>query len=126
MRIPHFKEQKDLVLARYSADGYLYRARVESIYQHSITVSFICYYYRLFLFESLNNLCQVFYVDYGNFETVDFDSLFEWDLLCNTFPFQAVSCRLTSVHCLPGTSANAIFEFIYNNYLSKMCKIRVL
>lgn len=39
MQMLHFEEQKDLVLSRYSGDGCIYRARVESIYQKTITVS---------------------------------------------------------------------------------------
>lgn len=72
------------------------------------------------------NILQVFYVDYGNTECVDFDALFEWDPICNEMPFQAVFCRVSNVHTLPSSSAQEIYQYIHNNYLTKPCKAYVL
>lgn len=67
---------------------------------------------------------QVFYVDYGNTECVKFDVLYEWDLMCNVIPFQAVLCKLANVHT--GSADQAVYDYIYHNYVNKPCKIVVL
>lgn len=69
---------------------------------------------------------QVFYVDYGNTENVDFDSLFEWDAICDKLPFQAVRCLVDNIRYLSAASTPSIFKFMQLNYLNKTCKALIL
>lgn len=70
---------------------------------------------------------QVFYVDYGNTEYVTFDVLFEWDIMCNVIPFQAILCKLDNARGILASSASQVVtDFIYNNYMNKLCKVLIL
>lgn len=114
------------MLAKYSGDGSIYRARVEAVDGKNATVGWVN-------FNQTNNsdndsICfrQVFYVDYGNTEFVTFDALFEWDTMCNVLPFQAILCKLANIQGIAGSASQAVQDFIYNNYLEKQCQIFVL
>lgn len=71
-------------------------------------------------------LFQVFYVDYGNTETCDFDGLFEWDPVCNSIPFQAVHCRVVNVRHIPRASAQMICEHLKQEYVNKQFMAEVV
>lgn len=83
---------------------------------------------RQFTRNNLNNLkfYQVLYVDYGNQDTINIDGLFEWDPVCNTFPFQAILCRLANIHCVPAISEQTLYTFIHSKYLNQPCKAIVM
>lgn len=70
---------------------------------------------------------QVFYLDYGNTEYVEFDVLYEWDIMCNVLPFQAVLCQLGDLHDLAtGSVRQEVLNYMSNNYLNQPCQILVL
>ncbi|XP_031626458.1 uncharacterized protein LOC116342832 isoform X2 [Contarinia nasturtii] len=103
-QLSYIPKVNDLILSRYN-DQFIYRARVEKVEQHTFTV---------------------FYVDYGNTETVGFDALFEWDELCDIMPFQAVKYRIANIRSLPGSSAREIKDYIQKIYLNGIFKAKVL
>ncbi|XP_058444357.1 uncharacterized protein LOC131425998 [Malaya genurostris] len=99
---PHFHE---LVFARYSADGLWYRAEVIEFY-HS-------------------NQILVFYVDYGNTDTVDMEQLRYWDDRFDYLPFQAVHCRVANISQMRPNHVEAIDQ-LRNAILDKGVRVRII
>ncbi|EDS31319.1 conserved hypothetical protein [Culex quinquefasciatus] len=85
---PHFCE---LVFAKYAVDGRWYRAEVVE-------------------FFSLDRI-SVFYVDYGNRDTLKIDQLRYWDDRFDYLPFQAVHCRVANIKPLKQNHPEATDQF---------------
>ncbi|KAL9692953.1 hypothetical protein quinque_012238 [Culex quinquefasciatus] len=99
---PHFCE---LVFAKYAVDGRWYRAEVVE-------------------FFSLDRI-SVFYVDYGNRDTLKIDQLRYWDDRFDYLPFQAVHCRVANIKPLKQNHPEATDQF-RRAVLDRGVKIHVL
>ncbi|KAL9705368.1 hypothetical protein quinque_008886 [Culex quinquefasciatus] len=85
---PHICE---LVFAKYAVDGREYRAKAVELF-------------------SLDCI-SVFYVDYGNRDTLKIDQLRYWDDRFDCLPFQAVHCRVANIKPLKQNHPKAINQF---------------
>ncbi|XP_055309507.1 tudor domain-containing protein 1-like [Sitodiplosis mosellana] len=79
-QIVEIPEPGQMILAKYTEDEQLYRARIEKVENRSATV---------------------FYVDFGNEENVDINSLFEWSPTLNVLPHQAIPCNINKHEFIP-------------------------
>ncbi|XP_037951797.1 uncharacterized protein LOC119682427 [Teleopsis dalmanni] len=74
-KLPHLH---DMVLARYDDDGYWYRGKVVDE-------------------DALQNVVKVFYVDYGNTETVTLENLSACESSIARLPYRAILCKMAHV-----------------------------
>lgn len=77
----------DLVIAKFSVDSCWYRAKILNQFEDKF---------------------KVFFVDFGNIDTVSLENIRKWNSRFNFLPFQAILCRLFDIKVIEKNRTSAI------------------